>query len=60
MATSPYTVSTGPYTADQLEGEACTRCGRPFAVGESSYPTGRVGGGQLFAHITCPKGGAKR
>jgi hypothetical protein len=62
MATThPYSVATGAYTVEQVEGEACTRCGQPFAVGEASRPTGEVfDGGQLFAHVLCPPGGATR
>ena len=59
MAASPYSVSTGRYTADQLDGFDCTRCGRPFAVGEASRPSGRIDGQQVFAHIVCPKRGAR-
>lgn len=56
-----YTCSTGDYTVEQVEGEACTRCGQMFAVGETSRPTGEViDGAQLFAHVECPKRGASR
>jgi hypothetical protein len=55
-----YTCSTGRYAVEQVEGEACTRCGQAFAVGEKSRPTGAiVDGAQLFAHVECPKRGAK-
>jgi hypothetical protein len=55
-----YTCSTGRYTVEQIEGEACVRCGQPFAVGETSRPTGESIDGQLFAHVLCPKAGATR
>jgi len=56
-----YTCTTGPYTVEQVEGEACVRCGQAFAIGEASRPTGEViDGGQLFAHVICPTGGASR
>jgi hypothetical protein len=55
-----YSVATGSYTIEQLEGEACARCGRTFAIGEVSRPTGEsIDGAQLFAHVECPKRGAK-
>ncbi|QOR55808.1 MAG: hypothetical protein YHS30scaffold324_40 [Catenulispora phage 69_17] len=56
-----YTCSTGAYTVEQIEGEACARCGQMFTVGEASRPTGEiVDGAQLFAHVQCPKRGATR
>lgn len=61
MAGSPYSVATGDYTVDQLDGLGCARCGQPFQIGEASYPTGEAfDGAQLFAHVSCPKGGATR
>lgn len=60
MAAFPHSVSTGPYTLDQLEGEDCASCGRRFAIGESSRPALRVLHHQLFVHVVCPKVGASR
>lgn len=59
-ARNAYTCQTGLYTVDQLEGEDCARCGRPFAVAvaDASRPAERVGDAQLFVHVSCPKGGA--
>ena len=55
-----HSVSTGPYTIDQLEGEDCAVCGRTFAVGEPSRPGDRIGDAQLFVHVECPKVGASK
>lgn len=59
MAAYPYTCATAEYTVEQIEGEACSRCGRSFRVGEASRPFERVNGQQIFAHILCPKRGAR-
>lgn len=59
-AAYPHSVSTGPYTLDQLEGEDCASCGRPFAIGEPSRPFKQVLCHQLFAHVECPKAGASK
>ncbi|HEY3477509.1 MAG TPA: hypothetical protein VGL02_01305 [Streptomyces sp.] len=59
-AAFPYSCQTGKYTAEQLGGEDCARCGRTFRVGEPSRPVERVAEWQLFAHVECPKGGATR
>jgi hypothetical protein len=60
MAAFPYSCQTGEYTADQLGGEDCAKCGRPFVVGEPSRPVERIAEWTLFAHVECPKVGAKR
>ncbi len=64
MTAYPYTATTGAYTIEQLEGEACAElgCGEWFQVGEATVPTGVVvNGAQLFRHAVCPpKGGATR
>jgi hypothetical protein len=60
MNATAYSVATGGYTIEQLEGEDCARCGRTFAVGEASRPAERIDGAQLFAHVECPKAGATR
>lgn len=60
MPAFPYSVATGAYTADQLDGFDCGKCGKPFAVGETSRPFERVNGQQIFAHVECPKAGALR
>lgn len=44
-----------PYTAEQLDGIACTSCGREFAIGESSRRSIEFNGHQLFRHEpSCP------
>ncbi|MFL6113952.1 MAG: hypothetical protein ACJ786_21725 [Catenulispora sp.] len=60
MTAIAYSVATGGYTIEQLEGEDCARCGKTFAVGEASRPVERIGDAQLFAHVECPKVGATR
>lgn len=60
MAAFPYSCQTGPYTADQLDGSDCAKCGQRFRIGEASRPTERVAEWQLFAHVSCPKAGATR
>lgn len=61
MTAAAYSVATGDYSAEQLEGEACAECGNGFEPGEFSRPAGVVfDGGQLFVHVECPKGGATR
>ena len=55
----PHSVSTGAYTIEQLEGEDCASCGRPFAIGEPSRPFERILCHQLFVHVECPKRGAR-
>ena len=60
MAAIAYSCATAHYTVEQIEGEACARCGQPFEPGEASRPTGElVDGHRLFAHVTCPKRGAR-
>jgi hypothetical protein len=58
-AAYPHSVSTGRYTIDQLEGEHCASCARPFVVGEPSRPSERILCHQLFAHVKCMKRGAR-
>lgn len=42
------------YSAAQLDGTACVRCGEEFRNGEATVPIGYVAGeGQLFAHGEC-------
>ena len=65
MTAAAYSVSTGTYTVEQLEGEHCAKCGRPFADGEDSRPVRQpvltlAEEWNLFAHVVCPKGGATR
>lgn len=44
-----------PYTDEQLDGTACTSCGRDFAAGERTRPTIQFNGYQLFRHEpSCP------
>jgi len=56
----PHSVSTGAYTIEQLEGEDCTCCGKPFAIGEPSRPAERILSHQLFVHVKCLKVGASK
>jgi hypothetical protein len=60
FAAFPHSVSTGRYTIEQLEGEDCASCGRPFVIGEPSRPSERILCHQLFVHVKCMKAGASK
>jgi hypothetical protein len=54
-AAYPYSCQTGPYTIDQLDGDACAKCDQPFKVGETARPFMTVAEWTLFEHVVCPK-----
>lgn len=62
MAHYPHSVSTGPYTIGQLEGEDCVVCNRWFGLCPWPRPVEheRVDGHfQTYRHAECgPKAGA--
>lgn len=55
-----YSVTTGGYTIEQLEGEACALCGDRFEPGQDLEQVWRGDGYDLYAHVQCAKGGASR
>lgn len=61
MAAIAYSVCTGAYTVDQLEGEHCARCGQWFGLCPWPRPVEheRVDGCQLYRHVDCATAGAK-
>lgn len=61
MAAYPHSVSTGRYTIDQLEGEACASCGVWFGLCPWPPPVKHelVDGDQTYRHDVCPTGGAR-
>jgi hypothetical protein len=59
-AAFPYSCQTGEYTVEQLDGEDCAKCGRPFAPGQAAFEVKKIAEWTLVAHILCPKVGATR
>ena len=58
--TYPVSQSTGHYTLDQIEGEACVQCGYPFHRGQTwVYLMPGLPDAQLARHAACPTGGAR-
>lgn len=57
----PYTVQTGGYTLDQLDGENCGACGGQFRPGVD-HPVfhEQVAEWRVVRHLVCPKAGASR
>lgn len=52
----PHSASTGHYTIEQIEGDACARCGRRFMPWQRSTPGAPFNGFALYTHVTCPGG----
>lgn len=59
MATLAYTVATDSYSIEQLEGEACALCGADFEPGQELEQVYHSDDYDLYAHVACPKGGAR-
>lgn len=55
-----YSVTTGHYTVEQLEGEACANCGETFQPGQTLEQVFASDDYDLFAHTVCPNGGTTR
>lgn len=62
MTAAAYSVSTGTYTVDQLEGDHCAVCGQWFGLLPWPRPVAHelVDGDQTYRHVECPKVGASR
>jgi len=48
-----YSVATGDYTIEQLEGEACAKCGADFRPGQDLELVFSGDDYDLYAHVDC-------
>lgn len=56
----PVHVYAGHLTLDQLEGETCTECAKPFRRGQAwVYVKPAMPDAKLARHVACPKGSAR-
>lgn len=56
----PVRVDAGHLTLDQLEGEACAECAKPFRLGQAwVYVVPALPDARLARHVACPTGGAR-
>jgi len=58
----PYSMQTGGYTLDQLDGENCGACGGQFRAGGVDHPVfhEQVAEWRVYRHVMCPKAGASQ
>lgn len=52
-----YSVTTGHYTVEQLEGDACALCGVEFEPTDELREVWLDSDFDLYAHAVCPDGG---
>lgn len=59
----PYSMQTGGYTDDQLDGEDCAVCGAPFGPAGTGAPSPvfheQVAEWRVYRHFECPKAGTR-